>query len=882
MKTLCITGFAHPSLHTIADYIFSSGLATARASEHKGSLDIEAWHQQVIAQYQGLNGISQVGRLWEQLAADIFLNNLQTPAWGWSSTQSLALLDFWQKFDTQVYFVLVCVSPQQALAHAIAHAPLNAGEAGIADLEKALQDWHHAHQTMLRFHLSHPERSMLLMADDVQAAPAQLIEHMALLWDLPLNAAAGKHAQFEQSDAVAHYLAQRQLETRKAEKTLHQEVLACVTPLTTEVLSADDAHSTTSVLSPDSVILAYRQLCDRSQEAKALEQAHAELDATRIAQQQQVDALSKARDELQQLCAKQLEQLGTLEQIRAQLSAELAETKQENELLLTQLHQVQEELEAAFIKQQHGTQQLSAANHEKAQLVAAREALNKQVADLTKSRDEHAKLAAERKAQIEALTKDKATLVGVRDASNKQVAELTKARDTLNKQVAELTKSRDEHVKLANERKAQLDTLAKDKAALVGTRDALNKQVAELTKARDEQAKMAADRKAQLDALTKSKNTQQAELRDAREEGDLLLNQLHQVQEELEHYFVEHQQAKQTNEALEKRLRRVYTRMPNYCDYSNVEVSAAKDCAAIDWRFENLEIAGRVFNQLQCRTQDLDGGALIRFLATPEHPLAFLRSSAQGTLVDIVVSSKGIGPMPTLDQLGTSDIAFLTSMAHLFEELLQGKTCSQLPVDAPTAQLRQELAQLPIQLQALPARLRFDDVQLKNNHGVPGYEHLWLTVHGLSLGTQQWDQFEFRLGCANTETAFGTDPKLEFPQATAGSPLTNWFVESNDEYGDKLELRFAQPDAMDLSVWSQLSDADHDFLRALLFILPNMLTALQTSNVSIERSWQEWGQLAQAIRRILELRAPVEHEREATTLDAVRNANSVNHDLQPA
>ncbi|MDO4592700.1 MAG: hypothetical protein Q4B46_07860, partial [Comamonadaceae bacterium] len=403
MKTLCITGFAHPALNTIAQHIFNSGLSTARASQQNESMDIEAWHQRVIAKHGDIAPVAKIGRLWEQLAADIFLNNLHTPAWGWTSPQSLALLDFWQQFDPQIYFVLVCVSPQQALTQAIADPSSDMAPA------KVLEDWYTTHQTMLRFHLRHPERCMLIMAEDALSAPNQLIENLVSQWALPLQAAAtsvhSPATDTSSAEVIAKHLAQQLLTDSSTENSLHQEILACITPLAQETLSASDT------LSCEAVINAYRQLCDRSKEMHALEQAQAELSTTRSALQQQIHALHQAQDEQGKLSAKQAEQLKALEHTHAQLTTELADAKEESELLLTQLHQVQEELEGTFLKQQQTTQQLAAAKasldalgQEKNQLIAARDTLNKQLTELTKARDEQAKIAAERKAQLDTLT----------------------------------------------------------------------------------------------------------------------------------------------------------------------------------------------------------------------------------------------------------------------------------------------------------------------------------------------------------------------------------------------------------------------------------------------------------------------------------------------
>ena len=158
-KTLCITGFDHPALNAVAATLFSAGLAEAKPVARDPSLDMHTWHARVVAKLQGNGAPTHIGRLWEQLAGDIFMANLDAPVWGWSTPHSAALLDFWLQFDPHLYFVLTCVTPLDALAHAIA------SPSDTRSPEVVLQQWLTAHQAMLRFHLRHPERSVLIGAE---------------------------------------------------------------------------------------------------------------------------------------------------------------------------------------------------------------------------------------------------------------------------------------------------------------------------------------------------------------------------------------------------------------------------------------------------------------------------------------------------------------------------------------------------------------------------------------------------------------------------------------------------------------------------------------------------------------------------------------------
>jgi len=757
MKTLCITGIAHPTLDAITQLLFASGLAPARPSPRNDDMDIGAWHQRVLSQHTNISTAPQLGRLWEQLAADIFLGNLDAPIWGWNDPQSLALLDFWHHFDPHLYFVLVCIPPQQALAQAIA-SPID-----DSTPDEVLQSWYAAHQTMLRFHLRHPERSLLVMADDTLNHPAQLVDTLTHQWELPLQPSHGTTVEPSHTDAVAANLAHQLLQGRSIEPALQQEIRASLTPLSQDCELAPEAFST------DDIIAAYRQLCDRSKEAEALEGARAELATTRATldkQIKQIADLAKSCDELGQLANERKARIDALNQDKSSLAADLNDARAEGELLLAQLHQVQEELESRFIKEQQTAQQLTTTH-------------------------------------------------------------------------------------------AALETLTQDKAALTTARDALNKQVADLTKARDEQTRLTNEHKTQIDALNKDKTTLAADLSDAREEGELLLAQLHQVQEELEHYFLEHQKLKHERQVQDERWQRMLQRTPNYCDFASVTANPAAQHSALDWQLEELETAGRHIPQLACQTLLINGTAAIRIPRNAGQ--ALLHWPADDDATDLLLAPGVESAQAPLARLATSDLVLLENLASVFQQALQTPADLQLPADFPATELQTALSQLPQQLAALPPALRYDRVTLKNNQTNPDYEHLWFVLDNLSLGTRRLAQFEFRLSCANVgPRRFGTHPKLEFPQHVGQAPLPGWFDESYDDHGAKLELRFALPDAMDVQVWGQLGDADRHFLRALIDALPGLLATLQASGVQIGRTWQDWLKLADDSRRILTLRAPLE------------------------
>ena len=155
----------------------------------------------------------------------------------------------------------------------------------------------------------------------------------------------------------------------------------------------------------------------------------------------------------------------------------------------------------------------------------------------------------------------------------------------------------------------------------------------------------------------------------------------------------------------------------------------------------------------------------------------------------------------------------------------------------------------------LPKTLRFDELYIKDYEELGEYENLTFHLTNISFANKLYKNFEFRLACANIQdNQFGTDPKLEFPEEFGKIILENWFAESEDNYGSKLELRFAIPNAMDINVWDKLSQNDKIFIYNLVNLLPNRITQLSKINTNekmFSRSFDDWINLANTIKNIL-------------------------------
>lgn len=532
MTPICITGADARALNHLAQALQGAGVAPAQPLQRDVALSLHVWHQRVC---QSDTSPVVPSRLWEQVAIDLLLANIDQPVWSWADARSIDALDFWAQLDTNIRFVLLCQTPQQAVADLFtAHADPGVDEA------RQLQLWQQRHQALLRFHLRHPERSVLVWADQAQQAPQTLVAHIAQQWQLPLQPdAVTPAAQPLPHNAVQLQLAAQLVARHPQYQELERELYASMQPLL--AAPADPVPTQLAVASAQQLVQHYLQLADRSSEQAALQQQQHKADnllqelhrvqeqLEAITQAQQIEVAAKAdalkrleaetqaKIELQtrldaETKAKQAEaaakaealqqrdaqakaqtelqtKLDTLTQANTKTVADLQEAQQEGELLLQQLHQVQEELEKYYLNHQAAQAEVQQL---KAQLHATEEERNQAVHQLNLTAQDRLNILE----QLKAADQAKIALQAQFDALTEEQAQLIKARDVA---LTDMARERNEAVH-------QRNLMAQDRQELVE----------------------------KLQTLVAENAQTQAALQDARQEGELLLQQLHLVQEELE------------------------------------------------------------------------------------------------------------------------------------------------------------------------------------------------------------------------------------------------------------------------------------------------------------------------------------------------------------
>ena len=724
MKALCITGADNATLADIAAPFFEAGMERSKPLQRESSIDFARWHQQVS---DTLVNNKPMGKLWENIATDLILANLESDCWGWYEANSVNALEFWANLEPNIHFLLVCTRPEQELADKMAHTKPDSEAHGW------LEQWHQRHQAMLDFYLKYPDRCILVDATD---ARRHLGGQLALAhehWQLPLHAASvedqprdvhNEPRQDQPGSQLASLIVRELIKSSNKDITgLYAEMQAAQYPL-----NQDDTSEPAS--------------------SRLMDWLRADIDSPML-QSLLTDfhALHSAASQSQRLLALQSDQTNTARQLEQDLSSAksqqqaanqlMQDARQENELLLLQLQQVQEELESTFMAKQSLEKNLTVASQ---QNEAGNQAL------------QQARQAAAGKEQqhLQART---------------ELTQLQQQKEDLEKRLNEST--------------------------------AKQSQAAEWQKQQE----------------------------DTRQENELLLLQLHQVQEELEHYFLEHQKNQLDTTELQQKLER-YKRQGT-AQYSTAQVTLMDD-GQLQWQLTDAQLGGR------------------------EWPALTITGQAKLSKTELTIHSDDQAETWVLNTQSTSRALSNAqfAMAQDLPKALKG-ALEHAPLAArQKKRWHKALDRLQLRLNQQPPRLLYSNVRLKHEQVNPDYEHLWLTLEQPSFNNTHLQSWSFRLSCAGlTPNEFGNQPKLELPEQDT-QLLDNWFQESHDQFGNKLEVRFALPNAMDMGVWKRLAASDQRLLKTLIDQLPDILAELEQQGRGLQRPWADWQQVVAEMRRI--------------------------------
>ena len=309
MKIILSVGHAFSGHQDIHNTLVAAGVAEAHAVRRESlTLTPHGLIEKLLRANDVSNNSSQQlhpGKLWEELVTDLFLANLDHDVWGWADSRLINLLDWLRDFDTQVRFVLAYSSPAQAVGQILKEGTVTAEQIALG-----LSHWQSTNSELLRFYHRSRERSFLCQGLAARNAPQQLVEEIKRAFDVALMPSPDLPKLPVDDSWVATILADTLIHEYYDAHHLYQEL-------------EDSAgfNSASADVGQNQYLQAWAEYSRGYQSRKSQEQ----------------ETLSLR---------------GLIEQHKT-TNAELSE---ENDLLLEQLHQVQEELENYYLKYQELSQ----------------------------------------------------------------------------------------------------------------------------------------------------------------------------------------------------------------------------------------------------------------------------------------------------------------------------------------------------------------------------------------------------------------------------------------------------------------------------------------------------------------------------------------------
>jgi hypothetical protein len=511
------------------------------------------------------------GSIWHGMALDLMLGNLDQELWGWADPQSIHLLDYWKSLDPKITFILVYNEPQTVFTGWTDGNKRCTQE----DLEAEMKLWCAFNAALLNFYYRNPGRCLLVHAQQVGLSANRYLQQVQARIEIPLTSPQHLPGQTESDVESEEDLLAADLEDVRP----HDQHL---TPIAAnQEIQAWESESMAAEVDPLSQYLA-GDLIGFFPEAQQIYeelQSVANLPLARDpnAKQSPLAAWKLMADLHQQLkqheasTREYLEKLQALSEQKAQLEQQLSTLglekrvlgesqtglQQENELLLLQLHQVQEELEQHYLTAQSRLENL---NQVEKQKQAAEDQAKEHEASTRKYLKE-LQVLSEQKAQVE---QQLSTLGLEKRVLGESQTELQQENELLLLQLHQVQEELEQYYLTAQSHLESLNQVEKQKqaaeaqakefeqkvaqtaAAKVAAENLvteIKKKQARLTQDLGAQTTLAAERAKLLEEAHKAGN--QTASNELKEENELLLLQLHQVQDELEHYYLENQQLKQ-------------------------------------------------------------------------------------------------------------------------------------------------------------------------------------------------------------------------------------------------------------------------------------------------------------------------------------------------
>ena len=541
---ILVVGHPVSDSENIETLLKTRGMHPAKPGRREGVLPAEINAMLLKSQHVDLAdgaAIAQInpGPIWNGLVMDLLMGNLDQEFWGWSDSQAIYLLDYWKSIDPRLAFLMVYESPYASIARAFKRSN---NQLDLDSLKQTISSWVHYNEELLRFFNRNPEYCLLVHSQQIRSNVQACLQEVRMRIGAPISMDTTTIDKQEGNNATATKDIDAYMASSEADKEENG-----LTNYLAQVILQD--YPIALQLYDEMQAVASLPLGKQAGKGVSVYDAWSGLQDLSSSHQKQLHAIEALARKNTEDFEKQLEAV----------NVDKADKEKENELLLSQLHQVQEELENHYLqnkKQAEIIEQLGCNNT--ALQTSLKEAENKAEAFFTKIKEQDAKNAEFQnkfKEEINQSKKENELLLlqlhQVQEEleqhylQNKKQAETIEQLDSNNAKLQSSLKEAENKAevfsKKTKEQEAKCVELQNELKERINKADTIDKQ--DLPKIEQLENKLALIEKQEANA---------------EKENELLLLQLHQVQEELERYYHENQSLKRQQATMQPAKPKLY------------------------------------------------------------------------------------------------------------------------------------------------------------------------------------------------------------------------------------------------------------------------------------------------------------------------------------
>lgn len=354
-----LTGVAGSMTQTVSS-IQRQQLAVNRLSKKQKNLVVHRTQP-----LESIYGQKKPKKMWDNLVFDLIMANDGQPLWGWADSNAISLLEYWADFDEEMIFVLTYDKPDTILKHLLNDIQIQHLEQSIID--EKMRDWFEYNQALIDFYQKNKSRCLFVNGEQVLSSAKDYIHSVAKIAQIELSSNSKELPILQDDTFLTNSLALNFLVREVCDSSddiyqmfgrlqsladiplINQTKIGGALDLLKEMASKQKKISEKHINQElQAELLSSQQ--ENSLIIGQLHQTQECLEKYYLEHKRSSDLLRQEQEKIKNL-EKQLANAKNAKEV-VKMSYSSSQIQQENDLLIKQLHQVQEELERYYLENQ--------------------------------------------------------------------------------------------------------------------------------------------------------------------------------------------------------------------------------------------------------------------------------------------------------------------------------------------------------------------------------------------------------------------------------------------------------------------------------------------------------------------------------------------------